>query len=78
MEARHTQRAWLATAAVLAACLASQAGERPLVRLEEDFFIELPEERGPLPQPLTQGQEPGFSLRGTKAVSYTHLRAHET
>jgi len=35
-------------------------------KIEQDFFVELPETELPLPTPLPAGREPGFALRGTK------------
>jgi len=34
--------------------------------ISEDFYVELPAEKQPFPQPLPEGVKPGFAWRGTK------------
>lgn len=39
--------------------------------LSKDFWIEMPKERRPFPEPLAAGQKPGFAMRGTKGWMWT-------
>ncbi len=39
--------------------------------IEKDFCVTLPEQIRPLPEPLADGQEPGFRIRGTKGWNWT-------
>lgn len=43
----------------------------PESQLLNDFFVTLPAEKRPLPEPLPAGQQPGFPLRGTKGWAWT-------
>ncbi|MHC4442188.1 MAG: beta-N-acetylglucosaminidase domain-containing protein [Planctomycetota bacterium] len=40
-------------------------------QIEEDFYVTLPDKVRPLPEPLADGQEPGFRIRGTKGWNWT-------
>lgn len=39
--------------------------------IEADFFVTLPGEMRPLPEPLPEGARPGFRIRGTKGWNWT-------
>lgn len=59
---------------VLALVSFSKAGDAAAdgADLTEDFFVKLPEQDLPLPQPLPAGRtEPGFRIRGTKGWAWT-------
>ena len=51
--------------AVYASWLAAGVGPSS-PSIEEDFFVTLPRQVRPLPEPLPEGEEPGFAIRGTK------------
>lgn len=54
---------WFQVAAVAVA-----ASEYSITRdLHQDFWVRLPKEKKPFPEPLLAGQAPGFKWRGTKA-----------
>jgi hyaluronoglucosaminidase len=38
--------------------------------LHQDFHVSLPAEKGPLPEPLAPGAQPGFKFRGTKGWAW--------
>ncbi len=48
-------------------------GEKLEIRrdITKDFFVQMPAEMRPLPEPLPDGAEPGFSIRGTKGWNWT-------
>lgn len=57
---------------MIAAC--GIGGENFVIRRDvtRDFFVTLPAERRPFPEPLPEGRaEPGFSIRGTKGWNWT-------
>lgn len=39
--------------------------------ITKDFFVDLPKEMRPIPEPLGAGQQPGFRIRGTKGWMWT-------
>lgn len=41
------------------------------VSIIEDFHVTLPDHKRPMPEPLPEGKQPGFALRGTKGWLWT-------
>lgn len=56
---------------MVAAC--GLGGEALQIRkdLTKNFFVTLPSEARPFPQPLPEGGQPGFAIRGTKGWNWT-------
>jgi hypothetical protein len=57
-----------AMAAILAIPAAVFAQQTDLAK---DFFVDLPKEMRPIPEPLAPGRQPGFKIRGTKGWMWT-------
>ena len=56
-----------------AVCCFAASADLPAgaVPIEQDFSVTLPGEKLPLPQPLPEGADPGFLVRGTKGWLWT-------
>lgn len=51
---------------------AGENGEAPRQRdILADFFVTIPAEKRPIPEPLPEGGKPGFAIRGTKGWNWT-------
>lgn len=48
-------------------------GESFVIRrdITRDFYVTLPQQKGPFPEPLPEGKQPGFRIRGTKGWNWT-------
>ncbi len=46
-------------------------GYQPGRDIRDNFVVQLPDELRPYPEPLPEGVEPGFSIRGTKGWNWT-------
>ena len=55
----------------VAACVIGPAAYSIPIDLRKDFWIALPKEKKPFPEPLPEGQAPGFKWRGTKGWMWT-------
>ena len=51
----------------------AKAPEKYVIRrdLHKDFWVTLPAEKRPFPEPLPEGKPPGFKIRGTKGWMWT-------
>ncbi len=57
------------TVAAILAVPGSAPAQQPA--LGEDFRVDLPKETRPFPEPLAEGRQPGFKIRGTKGWMWT-------
>ncbi len=55
----------------VAACVIGPATYSIPIDLHKDFWVSLPKEKRPIPEPLPEGQAPGFKWRGTKGWMWT-------
>ena len=66
---RLTRMAVAAVVCVAGARLpAAQPATAPAI--EKDFFVTLPEQNRPIPEPLPDAARPGFKIRGTKGWNW--------